>query len=382
MRLIGKISDEQEALLFARFLDKQGIACQIDVGCDRDWGSDQYGTQQCQVWIEDEDQVAKAVQWFQLFKEHRDDPIFAESPSSPSTPISEEPEEPPSQNRTMQSRPMGILTRMILIICCVLFFFTFLEMREEKVPAKYESLSLFISPIDKAMLYDYPKAYQLIGQLVSLYGFEALEDSPDLSRDAKALLTQINNTPFWQGFYHVWVEKGKEKKKELPAPPLFEKIRQGEVWRLFSPCLLHGSGLHLLFNMLWLVVLGKQLEQRMTKWRYILFMLIVGVISNTAQYLASGPNFIGFSGILCGMLAFVWVRQKDAPWEGYQIDRLTLTFMLIYVLGLAALQTVSFVFEKAYDVAFSANIANMAHLSGGIVGYLLGKIGYFSWRSS
>jgi GlpG protein len=132
--------------------------------------------------------------------------------------------------------------------------------------------------------------------------------------------------------------------------------------------------------MLWLIVLGKQIEQRLQPWRYGLFILITAIISNTAQYLMSGPNFIGFSGVLVGMLTFIWVRQKIAAWEGYQIDRLTLIFMLIFVISMAAIQVLSFLAEKSFEFAFSPNIANMAHLIGGLVGYFLGRLNFFSWR--
>lgn len=132
--------------------------------------------------------------------------------------------------------------------------------------------------------------------------------------------------------------------------------------------------------MLWLIVLGKQLEQRIKPWRYILFILFIAIISNTAQYLMSGPNFIGFSGVLCGMLAFIWVRQKTAAWEGYQIDRMTLIFMLIFILSMTGIQLLSFLLEKSLDWAISPNIANMAHLTGGLTGYILGRLNFFSWR--
>ncbi len=132
--------------------------------------------------------------------------------------------------------------------------------------------------------------------------------------------------------------------------------------------------------MFWLITLGKQLEQRLPSWRYLLFILIVAAFSNTAQYLMSGPNFLGFSGVLCGMLAFMWERQKRAAWEGYRMDRLTFLFMLIFVLGLASLQILSFFVEKAFAISLSSNMANMAHLSGGGMGWWLGRGHFFSWR--
>jgi GlpG protein len=82
------------------------------------------------------------------------------------------------------------------------------------------------------------------------------------------------------------------------------------------------------------------------------------------------------------MLAFIWTRQKIAAWEGYQIDRLTLIFMLIFIISMALIQLLSFFLEKSFDLAFSPNIANMAHLTGGLMGFLLARLNFFSWRHS
>ena len=73
---------------------------------------------------------------------------------------------------------------------------------------------------------------------------------------------------------------------------LFGKIRQGEVWRLFTPVLLHGGILHLLFNMAWVWMFGRLIEQRLGSFKYLFLSIIVGVISNVAQYLMSGPRIL------------------------------------------------------------------------------------------
>ncbi len=96
----------------------------------------------------------------------------------------------------------------------------------------------------------------------------------------------------------------------------------------------------------------------------------------------SGPNFVGFSGVLCGMLTFTWMRQLQAPWEGYQLDRLTLIFMLVYIFGMAIVQLLSFFIEQSFSLSLSPNIANMAHLMGALGGCLLGRLNFFSWRQA
>lgn len=389
MRLIGTLDNERKALTFSHFLHQKGIPHQIEIQTNRDWGSPSYGSSLCQVWIQEEDHIEEVLNWFQLFIENPNDPLFSFTQSS-STGIKGEPSlfpnlppspPPHSTTQSWSKQPMGWITRALVGICTFLFFLSQLILPSMQVPERYSGLILFTSPVEKALLYDYPKFYELINRFIHLYGFEELEHPGDLPPEGKSLLQQINQTPFWPGYYQLLLKGGwKFVKEGLAKYPSFEKIREGQIWRFFSPCFLHGDLFHLFFNMLWLIVLGKQIEQRLSSWRYVIFILIVGIVSNTAQYLMSGPNFIGFSGVLVGMLAFIWVRQKMAAWEGYQIDRLTFIFMLVFILGMAAIQLLSFFLEKSFDWALSPNIANMAHLAGGMMGFILGRLNFFSWR--
>lgn len=386
MRLIGTLDDEHKALIFSHFLSQKGIPHHVDIQTNTDWGSAAYGMSDCQVWIKEEDHLQDALKWFKLFLEDPQHPIFQNfvkkaAPLPSISPAHSTPSSPPLISSTWDKQAMGWLTKALLATCCILFFASQLLISPLKIPERYAGLILFTSPIDKTLLYDYPKFYQLIDQFLYLYGYEELEHPSELPVEGQHLLQKINHTPFWPGLYHLILKEGfSSVEKGFQRYPNFEKIKEGQIWRLFSPCLLHADIFHLFFNMLWLIVLGKQIEQRLQFWRYAIFILIVGIISNTAQYLMSGPNFIGFSGILCGMLAFIWIRQKRAAWEGYQIDRLTLLFMLIFIISMAMIQVFSFVLEKSFDWAISPNVANMAHLTGGLVGFLLGKLNFFSWR--
>lgn len=390
MRIIGSLHNQKDTVQFSYFLQQKGILHEVEVLKNTDWGSAEYGAEECQFWIKDEDQVEEALKWLHLFTNDPQNSIFHSS-SPILTSASNEPQQSPQPTSSVYStepvatnwskQALGWVTRSLLLICCILFISGQFLHSPVHIPARFSGLLLFTSPVDRVLLYDYPKLYQLIARFLHQYSYEELESPSDLPPEGRELLQQINQTPFWPGFYHLFLKGGVDAAiKGFNEYPTFEKIKEGEVWRLFTPCLLHGDLFHIFFNMLWLIVLGKQIEQRLTSWRYILFILILGIISNTAQYLVSGPNFIGFSGILCGMLVFIWVRQRNAAWEGYQMDRLTLMFMLIFVLSMLTLQVFSFVMEKSFDWAFSLNIANMAHITGGLVGWLLGKVNFFSWR--
>lgn len=398
MRLLEILHDEREAMAFSLFLQEKRIVHQLEIQTNKDWESPNYGSHECYIWIYEEDQFQEALKWLNLFKENPQDPSFQSIKNISLIPV--QPEEQPSisplihddkfstpssqQTATTHAwhkQPMEWLTRLLLLSCCFLFISMQFWVPNTQVPARYTNLMLFTSPIEKTLLYDYPKFYELVSRFIQSYGYEGLENPEELSREGKHLLKKINQTPFWPGIYHLLLKDGLNGMiKGFKEYPTFEKIREGQIWRLFSPCLLHGDLFHLFFNMIWLIVLGKQMEQRLRQWRYGFFILIIGVLSNTAQYLTSGSNFIGFSGVLCGMLAFIWARQKYAAWEGYQLDRLTLIFILIFIMGMALIQLFSFLLEKNFDVALSLNIANVAHLTGGLVGYILGRLNFFSWR--
>jgi GlpG protein len=388
MRLIGILEDEKKGLTFSSFLHQKGIIHQLEMEPNHDWGSDDYGTSQCKIWIENEDQVDLAIAWLNEFKLNPQDPLFHFVQSPPPLPSSDplEEEVTPSTKKRVEkweNMPMGSMTRFFLILCSMLFVATQLFKSSLDVTPDATTISFISSPVEQALLYDYPHFYELINQFIHIYGFEGLNNPSHLSPEGEKFIQKIHQTPFWQGIYESISKVGFINTLEGNfKAPLFEKIREGEIWRFFTPALLHGDIFHIFFNMLWLMVLGKQIEQRVKASRYVLFIVLIGIFSNTAQYLMSGSNFVGFSGILCGMLTFIWVRQNQTPWEGYQLDRLTFSFMMFFILGMALLQVLSFVLELFFQIDIAPNIANTAHLSGAFIGLLFGRLEFFSWRHS
>src|SRR5690606_16541906 len=77
----------------------------------------------------------------------------------------------------------------------------------------------------------------------------------------------------------------------------FPEIASGQLWRLVTPIFLHGGILHLVFNMLWLYQLGSAIEHYEGSRLLLLMVMILGALCNTAQYLVSGPAFVGMSGV-------------------------------------------------------------------------------------
>jgi GlpG protein len=132
--------------------------------------------------------------------------------------------------------------------------------------------------------------------------------------------------------------------------------------------------------MIWLWVLGRPIEERIGTLRTILFTLVLGISTNTIQYLISGPLFLGYSGVIMGLAGFTWMRGRVAPWEGYPLNRSTAIFLAVFVLAMFSLQMASFLIQLFTDLPFILNIANAAHIGGGIFGALLGRLSFFSLR--
>jgi membrane associated rhomboid family serine protease len=49
---------------------------------------------------------------------------------------------------------------------------------------------------------------------------------------------------------------------------------------------------------------------------------------------------------------------------------------------MAGIQITSFVLQKFFNIHFSANLANTAHIVGGLVGIGAGRISFFNWRQT
>lgn len=389
MRLICTLQDQRQATILSSFLKNQGIDNELEMISNTDWGSSEYGTITCRIWVIDEDKMTSAQEFCEKFQENPNDLLFKpqESPTKLYLePLQAKVKKVASLNSLSRPeektliKPLGPLTYYFIMACSLLFVIQVFTTPPyvEHIPTTISYVPLFSSPIYKELVYDYPHAFELIDKIVSAFGIEKLQNPNDLPKEGKSLLEQYFSTPYWKGFYTYFLTSY----PNWISVPRFEKIKEGEVWRLFTPALLHYDIFHILFNMIWLAVLGKQMEQRLMPFRYLAFILITGIFSNTCQYLMGGSNFIGFSGILCAMLVFIWVRQRKAPWEGYLLQSTTFNFLLIFILGMFFLQSLSFFLEKYAGTSISPGIANTAHLTGGLSGYLLGQLNYFAWKRS
>ena len=82
-----------------------------------------------------------------------------------------------------------------------------------------------------------------------------------------------------------------------------ELIREGQVWRLLTPALLHGSLAHIGFNMYALFSFGASLERYFGHGRFLLLYVLGAFTGNVASFIMTDANSLGASTAIFGLIA-------------------------------------------------------------------------------
>lgn len=82
-----------------------------------------------------------------------------------------------------------------------------------------------------------------------------------------------------------------------------ELIIQGQLWRLITPVFLHGSILHIGFNMYALNALGSGMERFYGRKRFLALYFLAGFGGNVASFMLSKSPSLGASTAIFGLLA-------------------------------------------------------------------------------
>jgi membrane associated rhomboid family serine protease len=149
------------------------------------------------------------------------------------------------------------------------------------------------------------------------------------------------------------------------------------VISLFTSMFLHASWLHVLGNMLFLWVFGRNLEDLIGGARFLIFYLLCGLAAGMVQVFAnlhSPAPTVGASGAIAGVMGAYLIKFPRS-----QIDTLVLLFIFFTRLAIPAPFYLLFWFGmQLLDSAFSGErsytgggIAYFAHIGGFIAGMLL-----------
>ena len=137
-------------------------------------------------------------------------------------------------------------------------------------------------------------------------------------------------------------------------------IVAGQYWRLFTPMLLHGSLIHLGFNMYALYILGRRLERYFGHGRFFSLYLISGFAGNILSFYLTPAPSLGSSTAIFGLLGaegvFIY-QHKNLFGERFRLA-------LRQIIQVAVINLI---------IGLSPGIDNWGHIGG-----LLGGIA-FTW---
>lgn len=138
-------------------------------------------------------------------------------------------------------------------------------------------------------------------------------------------------------------------------------ILSGEYWRLITPMWLHGSLLHIVFNMYALVIFGTSLERFYGHGRFLLLYLLSGYAGNVVSFMMTPRTSLGSSTAIFGLLAAqgVFLYQNRAVIRNARS-------LLVNTIAIAGVNLL---------FGLSPGIDNWGHL-GGLIGGLA-----FAWSA-
>ena len=137
--------------------------------------------------------------------------------------------------------------------------------------------------------------------------------------------------PKWIQVFSITQYKGMGYKVDWESA--LPEITSGQLWRLFTPSLIHFSIISFFPGMAFLFYFGSRIEKRNGPRFLVIFVLLAGILSNLGQYAWNGPNFGGSGGVVYALFGYAWMvgmssRGNDAKLPTY----IVVIFLLLLAL--------------------------------------------------
>lgn len=142
-------------------------------------------------------------------------------------------------------------------------------------------------------------------------------------------------------------------------------IKAGQIWRLITPVLLHGSILHIAMNMYALYILGRRTERFYGHGRFLLLYLISAFAGNVLSFVLTPAPSLGASTAIFGLFSAegIFILQNRKLFGPAQTRQAMMNLGIVLMINMA------------YGFAPGSNIDIMGHIGG-----LLGGI-FFAWKA-
>lgn len=332
MRRIGSLSDPQLAQQFADYLLTQQIHCNVQT--ERNESTSELG--ESDLWIRDEEHVDQAKQELNEFLANPSDAKYKASDQA--TQLRKAQQREDQRRKSLQTqyrgRPVGAGGGVL-----------------NGLPLRQQGNPIVIAII----------AVCVVASLATGFGRRPKDSNVavtgQLSTQEKLYYGMLMVDPI---DYYVTKDP-------------FYSIKQGQVWRLLTPALLHGGPLHLAFNMMMIFVLGTLIERLHGSLFLLAVFIVTAVVGQFVQAilppeealpavlsgLAGTPIAVGASGAALGLFGYLWIRPQLSASYPIHLHPNNVLFILGYVV---------------FCVFFMSGIANGAHIGGLLAGMLIAVI--------
>ncbi len=140
---------------------------------------------------------------------------------------------------------------------------------------------------------------------------------------------------------------------------------------LLSAMFMHGSWMHILGNMLYLLIFGDQIEDLLGRARFLIFYLLCGLAAGAAHIMVGPDSLIpslGASGAIAGVLAAYLVKYPRNAVRVWLLRYIISLPAFIVLGGWIALQLVA---QVSVGLGGHSGVAYMAHIGGFAAGLIL-----------
>jgi membrane associated rhomboid family serine protease len=144
---------------------------------------------------------------------------------------------------------------------------------------------------------------------------------------------------------------------------LNSNVFRGELWRFITAIFLHGSVVHLIYNLFALLLFGLILERLIGSRNFLIVFFASGVVGNIVG-VNFYPSSLGASGAIYGIIGCITIINP---------------MMMVWAFGLLLPMFVAAILWIVGDImgvfGFGGNdVGYIAHLSGVLIGIILGFV--------
>jgi len=201
----------------------------------------------------------------------------------------------------------------------------------------------------------------IVGSII--FGFWRKVDLVPVLIMANLLVFMLTMLSPWNGLYQVQLDLG--------FRPIY--LQTGDdFYTIFTQMFVHADVAHIIFNMLFLYLIGVQLEERIGKNRFAIIYFAAGVIGVVAQSILNWGSYtiiIGASGAISGAMGAMLLL--------YPRDKIPFFLGPIFLPNIPVWAGVGSWFAiQVFYFSFDASgpVAYMAHIAGFMTGVVFGLL--------